>query len=122
MILVIDTTNKECEIMLYENASINSIADVKWYWKKDTGTETLENINKLLKKLRKKLEDLKMILVNHGPGSFTGVRVGVTMANTLGWSLNIPVIGYREGELDKVFKNKITKSRFSKPVLPYYSK
>lgn len=38
-------------------------------------------------------EDLKGIEVRVGPGSFTGLRVGVSVANALGFSLNIPVNG-----------------------------
>jgi len=35
--------------------------------------------------------ELARVLVDVGPGSFTGVRVGVTVAKTLAWSLGIPV-------------------------------
>jgi len=81
-------------------------------------------IEGILRKEKLKLQDIKKILVNQGPGSYTGVRVGVTVANTLGWSLNIPVFGYKEGELEialaKIAKSK--ESKFSKITLPYYSK
>jgi len=121
MLLIIDTTNRECKVAIDDGHKIES---EKWQWKGDTGTEVLKNIEKLLKKRQKKLADIKVILVNCGPGSFTGVRVGVTVANALGWSLDIPVIGYRDGELGKVLK-KISKKRptkFSSIALPYYRK
>jgi tRNA threonylcarbamoyladenosine biosynthesis protein TsaB len=38
-----------------------------------------------------KLNDLTGIHVNTGPGSFTGLRVGITIANTLGSLLKIPI-------------------------------
>ena len=38
-------------------------------------------------------KDLKEVEVEIGPGSFTGLRVGVSVANALGYSLNIPVNG-----------------------------
>lgn len=39
----------------------------------------------------KTMTDIESIDVATGPGSFTGLRVGIAIANTLGWSLNIPV-------------------------------
>ncbi len=107
MILVIDTTDKECEVAIYDGRNLGS---KKWSWaqraplrgQKDTGTEVLRNIGKLLKKRppwlgetgQKNLKEIKAIAVNQGPGSYTGTRVGITIANALGWSLAIPVVGY----------------------------
>lgn len=119
MILVIDTTNKECLIELIGRKR----ARLKWHWQKDTGQEVLKKIDQLLKQNRKKLKELEAILVNQGPGSFTGTRVGITIANTLGWVLDIPVVGYREGKLKQALEKiaSIDKSKFSKSALPYYS-
>ena len=50
-------------------------------------------IEKLLKKNKMEFKDLKEVEVEIGPGSFTGLRVGVSVANALGYSLNIPVNG-----------------------------
>lgn len=36
-------------------------------------------------------EDITEVEVNPGPGSFTGTRIGVTIANALGFALDIPV-------------------------------
>jgi len=98
MILVIDTTDKECEVGFFDGVNIDRI---KWRWRKDTGTEVLQNIDKLLKKRQKKLKNIETIFVNRGPGSYTGTRVGITIANTLGWSLNIPVIGYSGKDFER---------------------
>ena|SRR3972149_11075581 len=48
-------------------------------------------IEEILKKEGKNFKDIKEIEVNTGPGSFTGLRVGVSVANALGWSLGIKV-------------------------------
>jgi len=50
-------------------------------------------VEKILKKNKLKLIDLTEIKVNPGPGSFTGLRVGTAVANSLGWLLKIPVNG-----------------------------
>lgn len=56
-------------------------------------------IKKLIAENNLKLEDLKEIEVSTGPGSYTGIKVGVSVANALAFSLNIPVNG-KSMELD----------------------
>lgn len=51
-------------------------------------------IVKLLKNNRVEFKDLTGIEVKEGPGSFTGLRVGASIAQALGFVLNIPVNGY----------------------------
>lgn len=48
-------------------------------------------IEKMLVNNKVNLSDLTEIRVNHGPGSYTGLRVGVSIANILGWGLGIKV-------------------------------
>lgn len=48
-------------------------------------------IEKLLKKHTLDLTDVTEIMVDEGPGSFTGLRVGVSIANALAYTLKIPV-------------------------------
>ncbi len=58
----------------------------------------LPMIKKILKKHELTFNDLTSIKVNQGPGSYTGLRVGLSVANTLSHFLNIP-INKKEGEL-----------------------
>lgn len=53
----------------------------------------LSFLDELLKKQNKNIKDIKEIEVNTGPGSFTGLRVGLSVANAIGWALGIPVNG-----------------------------
>lgn len=53
----------------------------------------LPMIDNILKENKIMLKDLDEIEVNTGPGSFTGIRVGLTIANTLSFVLKIPVNG-----------------------------
>ncbi len=57
-------------------------------------------IDEVLKKTGKKTSDIKEIEVNTGPGSFTGLRVGVAVANTLGFVLKVSVNGKENGETE----------------------
>lgn len=55
-------------------------------------------INELMTENRISLLDLKELRINTGPGSFTGLRVGASIANALGFLLKIPINGKKIGE------------------------
>lgn len=57
---------------------------------------TLSLIEELLSEHAVKFSDISSITISVGPGSFTGLRVGCTIANALGMLLNIPVNGKRD--------------------------
>ncbi len=56
-------------------------------------------INDLLNKNKVDILEVDEIEVNQGPGSFTGLRVGASIANALGYLLKIPVNNKMIGEL-----------------------
>lgn len=49
-------------------------------------------IKKIIDKNNYKVNDLNRIYISVGPGSFTGIRIGVTVAKVMAWSLNIDII------------------------------
>jgi tRNA threonylcarbamoyladenosine biosynthesis protein TsaB len=53
----------------------------------------LKLVQELLEKHGKNITDITEIEVFPGPGSYTGLRVGITIANALGYALKIPVNG-----------------------------
>ncbi len=129
MILKLKTTDpKTILVELFENSKkIDALS------KNQGGSQVLlPLINQILKKhkqslrssskqvsttgLNKKLVDVTSIEVDTGPGSFTGTRVGVAVANALGFALNIPVNGSpREvGKTGKIALPKYAKSKFDK--------
>lgn len=59
-------------------------------------------IEELLQKKKAALKDITEIKVKTGPGSFTGVRVGVSIAQALGYALNIPVNGKQPAKLEAI--------------------
>ena len=59
----------------------------------------LPMIEKLFKQNSINLKDINRIRVNTGPGSFTGLRVGISIANSLGFFLRIPINGKKIGQL-----------------------
>jgi tRNA threonylcarbamoyladenosine biosynthesis protein TsaB len=64
----------------------------------DKSQQVLSLIKQILKKNKKTLKEITEIKVETGPGSFTGLRVGLAVVNTLGWALKIPVNGKKSGQ------------------------
>ncbi len=50
-------------------------------------------IDRLFKETGYKVQDLEAVAVSKGPGSFTGLRIGVSTARALAQALNIPAVG-----------------------------
>lgn len=91
MILYINTKDQKLvKIALKkEGRVVASLSDENEY-----GSQLLlPLIEKLLKSQKVEFKDLREIEVETGPGSFTGLRVGVSVANALGFSLGVPVNG-----------------------------
>src|SRR5579872_3266440 len=95
-VLTIDTTNnKEVTVGL-------KIDNKEFVTKQPLDTRKAQVVLPMLEKMlevhKLSLKDLTAIEVNPGPGSFTGIRVGLSIANTLGFLLHIPVNGKKVGE------------------------
>lgn len=95
--LIIDSSNnKEIVVRL-------KIESKKYFLKHIVDSKkaqvTLPLIDKILKKYSTGIDNLDSIEVNTGPGSYTGIRIGISIANTLGFILKIPVNGKKAGEL-----------------------
>ena len=59
---------------------------------KDLSTFALEKISTMFKENNIDKDSIDKIIVVNGPGSFTGIRIGLTIAKTWAWSKNIPII------------------------------
>lgn len=96
-ILILDTAdNKKITVGLI----IDGQKDVQT--KEITSKKTqviLPMIDKILKKHSLKTKDLSEIQVNAGPGSFTGLRIGLAIGNVLSFVLKIPINGKKVGEI-----------------------
>src|SRR5574344_754327 len=88
--LFIDTHFKDINIILYKDNKVVSkktISDSK-----STSKETMPSIIETLAAAKINIKDLNKIAIVRGPGSFTGIRLGVTIAKVLSYALNIPIV------------------------------
>lgn len=70
----------------------NVIDEIKEKMDIDLSSLALPKIDEMLKKNNIKISEIEKIIVVNGPGSFTGIRIGLTIAKTLAWAKNIPII------------------------------
>jgi tRNA threonylcarbamoyladenosine biosynthesis protein TsaB len=92
MTLYINTKEKNSLIIILKNED-KIIKEKKVEGERASGEKLLIAIDEIIKEAKIKLTDFKKIEVENKGGSFTSLRVGVTVANTLGFALGIPVEG-----------------------------
>jgi len=91
MILVLKTDAPEVYVALFQDGQETVVRN--WEAGRELSMQLLPAIESLCQECDAKLVDLKGIVVFHGPGSYTGLRISVSTANAIGSSLRIPVIG-----------------------------
>lgn len=89
-ILTIDTATSQTRIGL---SRANEIVEERTSTQARRADDLLLLIDELLAAYQLTPNDLDTIYVRRGLGSYTGLRVGVAVANSLGWALSIPVHG-----------------------------
>jgi tRNA threonylcarbamoyladenosine biosynthesis protein TsaB len=95
-ILAIDTSSKVIHIALLNKSKIFSMEkDVRHGGYEDV----LCLIKKVLTRNRVKIEDINCFGICVGPGSFTGIRIGLSLIKALAYSLNRPVVTYKSLDL-----------------------
>ena len=87
--LFISTFDKIITIGLLKNGKV--ISELTKESSKNHSIHTMPMIDEILKTNNLLPSYLNEIIVVNGPGSFTGVRIGVTIAKTLAYTLNIPI-------------------------------
>ncbi len=118
MILALRTDKPEAELYLYNKEVL--IDTITWHAHRELSDTLLLKIDELLDKNSTSKQELTGIIVYQGPGSFTGLRIGISVANTLCYSLNIPIVGEAEERwLQKGLKS-IVDAKSSKVVIPEY--
>lgn len=88
-ILYIDTSSSYLYAGIVTNRKLTS--EVKKEFGHSLSEEALPSIVSLFEKENLSAKDIDKIIVVNGPGSFTGIRIGITIAKVFAWGLNIPI-------------------------------
>ena len=97
--LFIDASEPDVVISIYENKKL--IATKKCYAHRELSATLSQNYSDILEKTSIISENLAGILVFPGPGSFTGLRIGISFANALAYGLEVPIFeAGKDGKFD----------------------
>jgi len=92
MILVaIDTSSRQASVALYDERGV--LAEASWRTENRHSVDTLPMIESLLRLQRLEASSLGAVAVASGPGSFTGLRIGMSLAKGLALALDLPIVG-----------------------------
>ncbi|MDX1520880.1 MAG: tRNA (adenosine(37)-N6)-threonylcarbamoyltransferase complex dimerization subunit type 1 TsaB, partial [Anaerolineae bacterium] len=91
MILAIDTATQHASLALYRDEGI--FAEESWFAGRNHTIELAPRINRMLQLAQLRVPDLTALAVALGPGSFTGLRIGLAAAKGMALPYKLPVIG-----------------------------
>ena len=91
MFLAIDTSTRNAGLALI-NEDSQVMRSVHWRSQRNHSVETVPAIEQLLDNQGISKDSLKGVAVARGPGNFSSLRVGISIAKGLAWSLNVPLV------------------------------
>ncbi len=118
-ILALRTDGPVCEMYLYDSFELK--AKTSWEAGRGLALGLLSHLEAFLLKNNATWQDLSGLVVFRGPGSFTGLRIGVTVMNTLAGSLGIPIVGTDRATWKAKGLAKLEQTINQRIILPIYS-
>ena len=91
MLLAIDTSTDTASLALVQDNQV--LAELTWCCGQNHSVELLPQLVYLSNQAKLDIQSVSGIIVARGPGSFNGLRVGVSTAKGLAFSLGIPIVG-----------------------------
>lgn len=117
MILLLDTSTPNCELTFYSNGNFDKVL---WNADRNLAHGLNKFIDDNLASRKLQFKDIKGLGIFEGPGSFTGLRIGITVFNTLANSLAVPIIGAKGEHWKKTVISRLDAGENSFLILPYY--
>lgn len=117
MILLLDTSTPECRVSLVDGSW--RVDDV-WQADRQLAKGLLGYLQNTLHAQGKSWDDITGIGVYKGPGSFTGLRIGLTVLNTLADTKQIPIVGSTGETWQKDALASLAAGQNDKLVMPLY--
>lgn len=117
MILLLDTSTPVCKLTLIDNGKVSQD---EWTAERTLASKLLGYLQKQLQGHGKVFSDITGIGVFRGPGSFTGLRIGLTVLNTIADAEQIPIIGVTGENWQQDALSRLENNENDQMVLPFY--
>lgn len=119
MILLLNTSTGLCSLVLVNGDEQTSY---EWQADRELAKGLLGFMIECLGEHQKTINDLSGIGVFRGPGSFTGLRIGLTVANTIAQSSGIPIVGETGDGWQTNALQRLENNENEKIILPLYDR
>lgn len=93
MLLAIDTATRMAGLALYDQVRGRFLGEETWYSADSHTVELTPRLVRILDQQGLAVADLNGLVVSLGPGSYTGLRIGLSVAKGLALSLDLPLVG-----------------------------
>lgn len=118
LVLTIRTDKPEAEIGLFDNS--HKLGYESWQAHRELGVTIHKKINELLKSHKKSWHNMEGIVCYKGPGSFTGLRIGISVGNAIASSRGVPIVATSNEDWIKEGLDLLNKGEGKSAVTPDY--
>lgn len=119
MIITLKTDNPVAEIGLFA-PDAKEISYYTWQADRQLAKDLLKKIHEQLQVQNADWPDVTGLVVFEGPGSFTGLRIGLTVANSIAYGTPAPIVGAQGDNWLKEGLAKLAGGQDDTQVLPHY--
>ncbi len=119
MILLLDTSTPVCKLSLVDG---DWRYDDQWQADRELAKGLLGYLHEQLQKNGKDWADISAVGAFQGPGSFTGLRIGLTVLNTLADAQAIPIVGATGDDWQAEALARLAAGDDDRIVLPFYGR
>lgn len=119
MIILLDTSTPECKITLIDG---DIRKELVWQANRELADKLIGYLRNQLAEQGKKWSDITGIGLLRGPGSFTGLRIGHTVMNTIADDMAIPIVGESGEDWKERALERLTNGETDELVMPLYGR
>jgi len=118
LVLTIRTDNPEAEVGLFDGD--RQLGYETWHAHRELSVTLHKKIETLLTAHSHQLAQLKGVIAFAGPGSFTGLRIGIAVANAIAYGLNLPIVASKGDDWIKIGIARLQQGESDRIALPEY--